>query len=69
MYTKKAFQNQRSEDHDNSDQIEISDARNELQANSEEAFHKDLVITWTSVDFQRHIPLQIQFYNGEHDHG
>lgn len=45
MYTKKAFQNQRSEDRDNSDQIEISDARNELQANSEEAFHKDLVIT------------------------
>lgn len=45
MYTKKAFQNQRSEDRDNSDQIEISDARNELQANSEEAFHKDLIIT------------------------
>jgi len=45
MYTKKAFQNQRSEDRDNSDQIEISDARNELQANSKEAFHKDLIIT------------------------
>lgn len=45
MYTKKTFQNQYSEDLDSSDQIEISNERNEAQANSKEALHKDLVKT------------------------
>lgn len=45
MYTKKALQNQRSEDCDSCDQTEIINERNELQADSKEAFHKDLVMT------------------------
>ena len=45
MYTKKVLQNQRSEDCDSSDQTEISNERNELQANSTEALDKDLAMT------------------------
>lgn len=67
MYTKKVLQNQRSEDCDSSDQTEISNERNELQANSTETLDKDLAMTWTTIDFQRRSKLQIQLYKSHHE--